>query len=229
MLFNTGALAGEFSGALGNVVASRNRSGAYFRARTIPITSTTSYALAAKARLSTISSAWASLTAAQQAAWFEWASNNPVLNRIGQTIILPGNAAYVQINTRLSQAGASLLSVPPVDPAPDGLQSLSLTADIGAGDVAVTYTPTPLGASERLWVWAAVVDSSGVNFVTNQLRLIRTGSPADASPIDIEANVTSRFGTLQVGQWLHVFCQVMDSDTGLVSQFQRARSIVTTT
>lgn len=227
-LFNSTVL-GQVSGRLAGSVFSKNRGGQYIRAGTIPVTSTTSFALAAKARMTSVSQAWQLLTEAQRLAWRQWAQTNPVLNRLGQSITLTGHSAYSGINSRLLSLSVPTIDDPPLVPAPPPLTSITLTADIGAGNVEVAFTPTPIGASEYILFRCALTDSAGINYVNNYLRLIGRTGAAEASPFDIEALVTARLGTLIVGQILHCWAARVGPTTGLLSPFLRTSAVVVTT
>lgn len=224
-----GPLAGELRGSMGCIVATRNRYGAYFRVRVKPTVSTTEYATEAKARLATCTSNWHDLTAAQKLAWNEYAQGNPVVGSLGEQQILTGHVAYVGIGVRRMMAGSAALVVPPIIPPPDPLTALSVTADIGAGNVELVYTATPTPADEVLWIEACLVNSSGINYVENLMRFIGFSGAAEASPYDIEAAVTARIGAPQVGQTMHVRVRMFNFLSGLVSVPLRARVIVTTT
>jgi len=224
-----GALVGEISGSIGSTVFSHNRGGAYIRNRSIPTTVTSAAALAAKAFLASASSAYASLTAAQKLSWQSWADNNPIFDSFGEKRILSGHQAYVQINRRILQAGDTQLADPPLGVAPDGLTTLTGTWDIGAGSFELAFAPTPLAANQRMWTQAAVVNSAGIKYVSNLLRLVEISSAAQATGYDIQAAIEARLGTLQVGQYVHVQLAVYDEDTGLLSRPIRTSGVVVTT
>jgi len=228
-LIRPGGLVGQISGRLGGDVFAHGRYGQYVRAGSNPVTSTTSYALAAKAKLTQSTQAWQGLTAAQKLSWKVWAETNPTLNRLGQSVTLTGHAAYVGSFCRATAAGIGALTDPPVAAAPAGLATLSLTGDIGLGDVSAVYTATPLGANDHLWLEACVLDSTGINFVENYLRHIGTSGAAQASPYIFEALVTARFGTLQVGQILVTEISVINGVTKQRSAPLRAQVAITTT
>lgn len=225
----TGAIVQQISGSVAGNTFSHNRFGAYIRARSIPITNTSSYALAAKAFLSTASAAWGGLTPAQQLAWRSWADNNPIIDTLGEKRILTGQMAYVQIQARVLQNGDTLLTAPPVSPSPEGLLTLGGTYDIGAGTFTLTFTPTPLGAGLSLWTRVAVVDSGGINYVRNLLKLVDKSAAALASGVDLQSAIEARFGTLAVGMYVHYQCQVYEAATGLVSQPIKTSGVVVTT
>lgn len=217
------------SGSLAGVVASHNRGGSYFRRRTVPVKATTTYATNAKARLAAASSAWKGLTGAQRFAWETWASTNPIVDTLGEKRILSGQQAYIKLNSRILFIGGSQISVPPVVSAPNALTSVTLTADIGAGNFEVAFTPTPLAAGLSAWVQAAVVDSAGITFVQNLYKLVQVSAAAAASPLSIQTAVEDRFGSLIVGQQVFVAVSVLNRAAGLLSQPSLSRAIVVST
>lgn len=222
-----GGLVGQISGSVGGDTFSRNRGGPYVRTRAVPVTSTSDYAMAAKNRLGLASTRWQTLTEAERAAWTNWATNRPVTDRLGESITLSGQQAFITINARLEQAGDTLLDEPPTVGSPDGLLDLSVTAEDHTATAAaeVTFSPA-LEANHRLWVWSALVASQGVNYVQNLLRLSHITTAEATSPVDILSDVEARHGPLAAGQVLHVQCQVFDTNTGLVSGVRRARVTV---
>jgi hypothetical protein len=224
-----GGMAAQASGSMGGIVYSRNRYGAYIRARSVPTKSMTEFALAAKARMSTISAGFQSLTGAQKAAWQEWALVNVKADVFGEKQPLTAAAAYNGINVRRMLMAQVPLLVPSLLPAPNALKTLSLTGDIGAGSVTAVYTATPVGANDVLWLKACVVDSAGIAYVQNYLKFIGISAFAQASPYDFQSQLEARFGTLQVGQILHVEIAVCSGDSGLLSQPLSAKVVLTST
>lgn len=229
MIYTPGIAVSQMSGSLGGVTASRNRGGQYFRDRAIPVTNTSTYAMNVKARLAQLSQAWAALTAAQRQAWTQWAQQNPIVNALGFSITKSGHQSYVGINSRLLADSQAALADPPISAAPAGLLTLTQTADIGSGTFTLAYTATPLGATVKLWIRAAVEDSAGVNFVRNRLKFVGTSAAAETSPFDYQSLVETRFGTLIVGQTVHVDVATFDTATGLLSPGLVSKLAVTDT
>lgn len=209
-----GAIAGAVSGSIGTQTWSRNRYGAYVRNRSKPVISTTTYAQAAKARLAQLSQAWDGVPAADRLAWATWAQVNPIVDRLGDSQVLAANAAFQRLNNNLAQAGDPGISIPPVDAAPPGLETLSGTADIGAGAFELVFTPTPLGATSRLVVLAAVVDSGAISYVRNLYKQVTISAANVPSGLDTQAAIETRCGTLQAGQWIHFLVSVHDTASG---------------
>lgn len=228
--FTPGPGVAAVSGSIGGTVFSRNRYGAYMRYRAIPTNPDTEYQANVRQALGASSENWRSLTDAQRMAWATWAANNPITDMIGQSQILAANAAYVQLNARLAYMGETLLDLPPVAAAPAPLESITVDTDIGAGDFQVAFTATPLGAGVRLFGQVAVVNSAGIKYVKNIMRTAVLTAAAQASPLTgLQALVEARFGTLQVGQVVHLNLATIDEASGLVSTPLRAVSTVVTT
>lgn len=216
-IFTPGPAVGQVSGRVGGTVFSHNRGGAYMRNGVIPTASNTPAAILAKARVTAVSRQWASLTDDQQTAWKTWAQNNPVVNRLGSPTTLAGHMAYMQLNNRLTQAGDTNLTLPPVDPAPAPLLTFSLVADVSDDTCVLTFTGTPLGAGLKLWLNAAVVDGAGIKYFRNLLKLITISAAAQATGLDVKAALQDRFGSMIAGQVIHATAQVFDSASGLLS------------
>lgn len=220
------ALLTAASGKLGGMVASHNKGGMYLRALTIPTTSTTAPALAAKARLATASAHFAGLTQAERDSWTRAGTLRPELNALGDTKILSGIALHNRIHTRMVLAGDTPIDTAPIGNDPDALSTASGTFDIGVGGTTLIFTPTPLGATEHLWLEAALVDSQGIEYVEDQIRFITVDAAASTSPFDYLISIELALGTLTVGQKLILFPRVYDDATGLLSQRLRVQGTI---
>jgi len=221
-----GVAVSAISGSVAGTTFSRNRGGAYMRNRSKPTVSTTTAAQNAKARLALFSQSWQGLTEAQRTSWKRWAGQNPVTDVLGDQRVLSGHQAYIGLNTRLHLIGQSAISAPPIVAPPDGLLTVSVAVDIGTGDTEVTYTTTPLGAGDALFLSGTLQDSAGVSYVKNQLRFFHVSSAAAASPEDIETDLTSVFGTPVEDQTFHLSAAVIDTATGLLSTPLFAKTVV---
>lgn len=217
MKIKIGGMVAEMSGALGNVVASKNRYGAYLRSRVVPTKVVTDATNDVRGRLSSLSQAYAALTDAQQESWKTWAAVNPITDRLGDKRVLQPSAAFIQLNARILQAGGTQIDVPPVAAAPAAIVGLGVAAAAGAGTVAISWTSGALGANECLAVWIALVDSAGRSYYRNLLKLVKVTAAAATTPQAVGADVLLRFGTMVAGQVIHVEAEVWSDVTGLVS------------
>lgn len=227
MKIKYGAMIGMLSGALGNIVASRNRYGAYLRSRVVPTKVTSDFTNDVRGRLAYLSQYWASLTEGKKVAWNTWASTNPITDSLGDKRVLQGSAAFVQLNARKMQAGGDLIDVPPVAAAPSVVEGLAVAAAAGAGTASVTWTSGALPAGCCAAIWIAVVDSAGRSYYKNLLKLVHISAAAGTSPQDVAADIVARFGNLIAGQVIHCEVEVWDNLTGLVSGRVYATTTVT--
>jgi hypothetical protein len=229
MKYKPGIAIGEASGKIGSAVASHNRYGPYFRVWAKPVNGLTGYQIVARDRLIAASQNWRTLNANTRAAWDAWAQVNPIVDRLGMKQVLTGHAAFVQINCVLAQMGAPALTAPPVAGPPTPFTACSLTADIGAGNVALVYTPTPTGAGVSLYGRFAVTNSTSRRYFKNLLKTCVMTGNNEASPKDIQAAVETRLGTLQVGQFLQGMVFRAAEATGLLSAPSYVSAVVTST
>lgn len=212
-----GAMVSQASGRIGGAIFSRNRGGAYVRNGSIPTTVTTPAAQSVKAILAAQSQAWGSLDPDYKEQWREWATQNPVINRLGQSRTLSGHQAFVQLNARLTYAQFDALVSPPVAPSPAPVIPGSVTFTDAPLALTVAFTPTPLPAGIAVQCLAYLSNSPGVAYVKNRLALVASSVAGSASPLDIADAVTERFGTPQAGQTLHIALRALDSESGLIS------------
>lgn len=216
-IFTPGPTVGAVSGSIGGTTYSHNRGGAYMRVRRVPTASYTAYAMAAKASLTAVSRLWAALDATEQQAWRVWAQNNPITNRLGNQVTLAGHMAFMQLNNRLRQASNTLIDLPPLAPAPAPLTSFSAVADVSDDTCVLTFAATPVGAANKLWLEAAVVDGAGISYVQNLFKLIKISSANQATGLDVKTELQARFGNMIEDQVIHWRAAILDTATGLLS------------
>ena len=105
----------EMRGSIAGNVFSRNRYGAYMRARTKPINPNSSRQDAIRAIVSEVSLRWfGSLTQLQRDAWGVFAANVPAKNKLGEVIYLSGFNQFVKSNIASLNAGLDGINEGPV-------------------------------------------------------------------------------------------------------------------
>lgn len=215
--FSPGPTIGAISGSIGGTTYSKNRYGLYIRNRSIPTNPGTEYQTIQRGIVASISQAWRNLDDDERMAWKTWAQNNPVMDALGNSQVLTGHAAYVKINTRLSASGDSLLDLPPSATQLQQVLTLSMTADIGAGDFKVDWTPTPAGSTYRCVFFGALVTSPGVNYIGNAWKKLKISSKNQTTGVVLKNEFEERFGSLQVGQKAFVKLVFLETTSGLYS------------
>lgn len=212
-----GSLAGAVSGALGNDVFSHGRHGAYIRRRVIPTSVLNVNTLKVKNILTVVSRLWGALEPEKQAAWQTWANSHPITDRLGQKQTLFGAGAFNELNCRLLLAGDSVISLPPAVAPPAPLTTLTAVADASTHTCALTTSPSPLGAANRLWINVAILNSPGAKYMENAFKLVDVSSKNQSTGIPIGGYIETRFGTLLETEKYVIRVCVFDSTTGLLS------------
>lgn len=194
------------SGSYAGLTASRNRYGQYMRTRAIPVNPNSVNQGAVRGRLSANAAAWRALTSAQRAGWSDLAAQMTRTDALGSSYTLNGFSAFVSVNNNNLAAGNARLSDAPALLSPSTVDSATIT--LTAASFSVAYTPTPLGAGARLFVYASPQRNAGRSFESD-FRLVHVSAAAGASPANILSSYTARFGVPVVGNKvflaLHVY------------------------
>lgn len=195
------------SGSYQGVTSSRNRYGQYLRSRATPVNPNSTNQGTVRGRLSVNAAAWRALTDAQRAGWEALALLMSRTDALGSSYTLNGFGAYVSVNNNQLAAGNAALSDAPALVSPSTITTLAITLTAVAFSLA--FTPTPLGAGQRLFVYASPQRSAGRTYESD-LRLIFVGAAASASPANVLAAYTARFGVPVVGNRIFVSCHVYE-------------------
>lgn len=196
------------SGSENGTTASRNRFGQYLRRRAIPVQPRTVDQLNQRALMVTNAQAWKSLTAAQRAGWLSLGLQMLRTDALGQSYDMNGFMAYCSVNNNNLAAGNAVVSDAPALASPGTLLTATLTLTTIAFDIA--YTTTPLAAGQRLFVRASPQRSAGVAFNADY-RLVHVSAAAAASPADVLAEYTAKFGVPVTGNKIFLSMQIYEA------------------
>lgn len=211
------AIHGEMSGSIGGNTWSRNRGGQYVRQRTTPVNPSTARQQFVRANLASIAQAWQALSAVEQESWVEYATTHPITNSLGESIQLTGEMWWCRATAVLYNMALPQVDFAPVLPGPAALLTCTAVADASDGNFVLTYTETPLGAAEHLYVWASPPGSPGTNPNARTARFQGYSAAAAISP----QTIATRWALL-VGAWINIWIGVADGH-GLVSGLLKAR------
>lgn len=201
------------SGSYQNLTFSRNRFGQYIRGRSIPVNPSSSFQVAVRTRMSVNASAWRLLTAAQRTAWNDFGAMISRTDSLGQSYTLNGFMAYCSVNNNRVAAGDAVISDPLIYTEPAAL--LTLTPTLTSAAFSIAFTATPLAAGVKLFIYAGPQRTAGRNF-EGDMRLITVSAAAAASPLNVLAAYTGRFGAPVTGN--KVFIAGQTYLAGIMSQ-----------
>jgi hypothetical protein len=200
------------SGSYQGVTSSRNRFGQYVRSRATPVNPNSSFQGQARARLSAFAAAWRQLTDVQRVGWESLGAQMQRTDSLGSVYTLNGFMAFVSVNTNRAAAGDAQLDDAPVLVTPSA--PLTATLTITAATFTIAYTPTPLGASERLFAFVSPQLSVGRNYWSD-FRLIQVSAAAAASPLNVFTAYQARLGTPVVDN--KIIAHLQTYNTGFLS------------
>jgi hypothetical protein len=225
-----GSVVTDIRNSIGGVTYSRNKGGAYSRARVAPINPRTPAQTIVRANFAANSKAWSSLlTAEQRTAWTNFAAANPLSNIFGASIIISGLAMFNKLNQTLSQVGEANITDPPAD--------LSVDAQAAVDTVSMdSTTPT---VTVNTGTQSAPNDGGYYIFGTRPLAPGRTPGNSDmrfidfqpmvaaAVSVDITAKYLALFGTFIAGQSVGYAIGSLNGDTGAVTPAIRFNVVTT--
>jgi hypothetical protein len=200
------------SGSQAGTTSSRNRFGQYRRTRAIPVNPRTTQQGAVRARMAANAALWRTLTTGQRSAWSDLALSMNRSDSLGQTYDFTGFMAFVSVNNNNAAAGNAGVVVAPSLVTPPTI--LTAVVTLTAVAFGVAYTVTPLGTGNRLFTYVSPQRSQGRNF-EGDFRLLAVSAAAAASPTDILAAYTAKFGVPIVGN--RVFLSMRTYSLGFLS------------
>jgi len=172
------------SGSIAGNTFSRNRYGAYVRARTKPVNPKTAGQIAVRAAMAFLTDRWSqTLTAGQRTAWNLYGSNVNMLNKLGESINLSGFNHYIRSNLEYKRifgetidAGPVVFELPAQDPTfaisgSEATQQITVTHDAGMpwadedGAAMFLYQGVPQNAQRNFFggPWEYLANIPGIN------------------------------------------------------------------
>src|SRR5271170_708467 len=152
------------SGSMAGTTSSHNRAGQYTRNRRAPVQPIgTGRRAFIRSAFGNASTAWAALSAANQAAWTSYANAHPITDALGQSITLTGHQSFVGVAVALQNVGMAIPTIPPVSSATAAPVSTVFTVT-HLGVITITLTASG-GASDFILISFSAPVSAGVTFM----------------------------------------------------------------
>lgn len=200
------------SGSYQGLTSSRNRFGQYVRTRATPVNPGSTAQGTVRSRMSVEAAVWRTLTDAQRAGWEALGSQMTRTDALGQSYTLNGFEAFLSVNLNKLAAGDAAVTdaIALVSPSAPVLGVLTLTS----ASFSLAYTPTPLAAGRRLFVYASPQRAAGRSY-EGDFRLVHVSAAAAASPANVLSGYSARFGAPVTGN--RIFLGVSTYDSGFLS------------
>lgn len=217
-------LATDLSGSLGGITASHNRAGAYFRNRAIPTDPATSYQVAVRNLVASLTSHWLNtLTDAQRAAWEVYANSVFLPDALGEPRNISALAHYCRTNVPALQAGLDRQDDAPTvfnlgeftNPTFDNFSASATTFDL-------TFDNTDAWANEdgsAMLVYASRNYNPSINFFKGPYRYAQMIEGDAVTPPTSPASITCPFPIVAANKTF-VYIRVTRADGRLSALFR---------
>lgn len=181
-------------GSVGGVVLSRGYSGPIMTTRKTPCNPRSVRQSISRSRLGSSAKVWANrLTDEERAAWKNFAALNPVVNIMGDVMVISGIAMFTRLNTNIAQMGGDPITIPPASLDVTVPTSASLVLTAGEEPSMYMGVGSPdLEANERVIFFCTPCCNLGRTVAYNKFRYI-------GSTTSWNANVNMTF------EWQQVF------------------------
>lgn len=220
-LLTLGAIVTEARGSIGGTVFSRNKGGAYARARVVPINRNTPAQSLVRANFGSNSKVWTGLmSASERAAWTAFAAANQLTNILGAPITVSGMAMSMKLNQVLAQVGVGPILDPPPDLSVPALAAATAVVFDGTDEtLKVTTAAQAVTAGAKYYIFATGPLAAGRTPQTSQYRFIGAyAATAAATDIDLTAKWTALFGaTWNTGAAIGVAVATVNTESGAVT------------
>lgn len=215
----------DATGKIGGSVFGKGRAGHTVRNNAMPVKRFTNVQQQAKQQLSTLSQNWKGLTQAQRDSWNAAAPDFP--RQIwGNTYTPTGANLYVIMNQGLLLASSAIVTLPTDGAPPAALLTLTL-GTITTALLPIVFTPTPIGATEKIVIQATRPLSPGKTSIANEFRDLLVTAVSDTSPHAAGAAYIAKFGAPVVGKKIFIRAYVISTTSGIRSLPLQASGIGT--
>jgi hypothetical protein len=205
------------SGKLNGWVASRNRGGAFMRAKVTPLNPSTTAQQNARGILGALSTQWSQLTDAQRLSFNNAVQDFSRTDIFGDVRNPSGINLYVKLNANLINTGRAQIVAAPAKEEIIFSAIDSVTMDVSSQTGTITLADELLDGSTVL-LFATPTLTNGTRFVKNRLRAIGFYE-VQADSITFGSFYTSKFGAFALGANITVGFRVI-TGTGQASAFQ---------
>ena len=179
-----GAMVSSVQGSIGGIAFSDLGNARVVRAAPRPTLNQTPRALQQRSWTANLSTRWShTLSEVQRQAWRDRARDRGA----AQQLYIGGNIARLN-------AGLIVQDAAPADVSPSALRSL-LLGPTAPAQVNIFFTPSPLAAGDRLYVYAVEPSLLGKPRAVREFSFLGVSPSGQVSPYDIGSPLTSRYGT----------------------------------
>jgi len=216
----------DIRGKINGSVFARNRGGAYVRTKVTPLNPQSTRQVAARNLLTSLAQGFRALSQEQITAWNEAVTQWQTTDVFGDLVSPTGLALYVRLNSNISNGADSLISTPPAPTGAAALTEVTLSASVTGDVFELAFAPGTVPSDHTMYVESTSMLSPGINNANSKFRFIEILGATSASPADLFASQTAKFGAIVAGQKVYVRAKLINIVTGEVSLALKASAIV---
>ena len=211
-------------GKINGHVASKNRSGAYFRTKVTPTNPQTAAQSDARSRLAQFSQAWSGLNDGARIAWNAAVTSWMTNNIFGDGVMPSGKNLYTRLNANLDLVGAASLNVPPLPIATTSADISNMIADVSANQIQFDFANADAG--QELVIEATAPQTPGTYNASGRFRVISTQTQDPAGTINVWSEYVAKFGGPVAGQKVFIRVKSIVASTGQNTPYMTLSAIV---
>lgn len=206
-----GMVVTDARGKLGGQVFSKNRSGAYVRTKVTPVNPQTSFQMASRQLLGSLSSGWSGLTDEQRKQWNDAVNDWQRTDVFGDLRKPTGKNLFTELNKNLLQSGTgTLMTIPPEKQEIPIISLASPYFDTTVPEFSVGFGIVP--AKTIAQIMATPPLSAGTSFIKDRLRVIgyvSAGAMVDTANAEM---YIAKFGMPPAGSNVHVAVKLIGTN-----------------
>lgn len=189
----------DIRGSVGGVTFSRNRGGAYARARVTTTNPNTPKQTVTRQHFGQLISTWKNLTSAQRQAWVTLGGQMIRHNRVAQVYTLTGSQAFQSVNIVRSLFGLATDNVAPILSVFPDIPPLTAVVDAAPADVIGVIGSVFFTEGDRFLIKAAGPRSAGQQYITSSQFKVVLAAVAGAAQLNFSfaAQWVALFGSLE--------------------------------
>lgn len=214
----------EMRGSMAGNVFSRNKSGAYVRARTKPTNPNTALQQAVRNALAQLTVRWSqTVTAAQRTAWNLYASSVSMTNKLGESIFLSGFNQYLRSNIVLLQSGGTIVDAGPTTfELPDTDPAMVASGSEGTQLVSIAFNDALVWLDEDdayMHLWQGSPQNAQRNFFDGPWRYLTSLAGDSVTPLTSPQTAAASFAITEL-QRVWVYARIQRADGRLSEPFR---------
>lgn len=217
-LIKLGGLAQDVRGSQNGLTFSRNKGGAYVRAKVSPVQPRTAAQLTVRGNLSQSAKDWSgALTVLERNSWAGFAASNTRTNVFGDTTHLSGLQWFVGLNQVLKQIGATTITAPPADLGVPANRLVSGFLALDPDNVVFTVEPGTVEPGVGFYVFMTPPLAPGKVPSKNLYRFLAyqtIGTSSVAGQLDLSNQYKALFGDPIIGKKVSAIISNVNNLTG---------------